>query len=71
MVRFFYVKCTKMLSFFLIAEVLTGLIYHRPAGENTSFQYSSILAISTGSSRRMRDYSMIRMLKAYENFRKP
>ena len=28
----------KMLSFFLIAEALTGLIYHRAADENFSFQ---------------------------------
>ena len=35
----------KMLSFFLVAEALTGLIYHRPAGENFSFcvQFSFIL----------------------------
>ena len=37
MVRFFYVKYAKMLSFFLVAEALTGLIYHRPPGENSSF----------------------------------
>ena len=27
----------KTLSFFLIAEALTGLIYHRPVDENSSF----------------------------------
>ena len=37
MVRFFYVKYTEMLSFFLVAEALTGLIYHRPLDENSSF----------------------------------
>ena len=37
MALFFYVKCTKMLSFFMVAEALTGLIYYRPAGENSSF----------------------------------
>ena len=37
MVRLFYVKYTTMLSFFLVAEVLTGLIYHRPQGENSVF----------------------------------
>ena len=26
-----------MLSFSLVAEALTGLIYHRPSGENSSF----------------------------------
>ena len=30
MVRFFYVKYTKILSLFLVAEVFAGLIYHRP-----------------------------------------
>ena len=27
----------KMLSFSLVAEALTGLIYHRPSGENSKF----------------------------------
>ena len=27
-----------MLSFSLVAEALTGLIYHRPSGENSNFQ---------------------------------
>ena len=27
-----------MLSFSLVAEALTGLIYHRPSGENSKFQ---------------------------------
>ena len=48
MVRFFCVKYTKMLSFFLIAEVLTGLIYHRPAGENSSFQFTPLVYQVTG-----------------------
>ena len=26
-----------MLSFSLVAEALTGLIYHRPSGENSKF----------------------------------
>ena len=39
MVRFLYVKYTEMLSFFLIAEALTGLIYHRPPSKNSSFQF--------------------------------
>ena len=30
------VKYSKMLSFSLVAEALTGLIYHRPSGENFS-----------------------------------
>ena len=34
---FFYVKYTKKSSFFLVAEALTGLIYHCSAGENSSF----------------------------------
>ena len=29
-----------MLSFSLVAEALTGLIYHRPSGENSNFQFS-------------------------------
>ena len=33
----FNVKYTKMLSFSLVAEALTGLIYHRPSGENSRF----------------------------------
>ena len=28
-----------MLSFSLVAEALTGLIYHRPSGENSNFQF--------------------------------
>ena len=39
----FNVKYTKMLSFSLVAEALTGLIYHRPSGENSNFQFSSHL----------------------------
>ena len=35
----------KMLSFFLVAEALTGLIYHRLAGENSSFSSVSLFAI--------------------------
>ena len=31
------VKYTKMLSFSLVTEALTGLIYHRPPGENSKF----------------------------------
>ena len=31
-----------MLSFFLVAEALTGLIYHRPSGENSNFQFKFI-----------------------------
>ena len=27
----------KILSFFLVAEAHTGLMYHRPAGENSNF----------------------------------
>ena len=28
-----------MLSFSLVVEALTGLIYHRPSGENSNFQF--------------------------------
>ena len=42
MVQFFYVKYTKMSSFFLVAEALTGLVYHCPLGENSSFQFSGL-----------------------------
>ena len=38
----FYVKYAKMLSFSLVAEALTRLIYHRSSGENSSFQFSSL-----------------------------
>ena len=31
-----------MLSFSLVAEALTGLIYHRPSGENSKFLPSSL-----------------------------
>ena len=30
-----------MLSFSLAAEALTGLIYHRPSGENSNFQFNA------------------------------
>ena len=30
-----------MLSFSLVEEALTGLIYHRPSDENSSFQFTS------------------------------
>ena len=32
----------KGLSFFLVAEALMGLIYHRPAGENPGFSKSAV-----------------------------
>ena len=35
--EFFSVKYSKMLSFSLVAEALTGLIYHRPSGEKFLF----------------------------------
>ena len=31
-----------MLSFALVAEALTGLIYHRPSGENSSFVFQNL-----------------------------
>ena len=36
----FSVKYSKMLSFSQVAEALTGLIYHRPSGENFSSKQS-------------------------------
>ena len=30
-----------MLSFSLVAEALTGLIYHRPSGENSKFAFGT------------------------------
>ena len=36
----FSVKYTKMLSFSLVAEALTDLIYHRPSGQNSNFQFT-------------------------------
>ena len=33
----------KMLSIFLVAEALTGLIYHRPVGENFNFQFNELI----------------------------
>ena len=33
-----------MLSFSLVAEALTGLIYHRPSGENSKFAFLRRLA---------------------------
>ena len=33
-----------MLSFFLVAEALTGLIYHRTSGENSNFQFKQSLS---------------------------
>ena len=33
----------KALSFSLVAEALTGLIYHRPAGESSGFSQSYFL----------------------------
>ena len=32
-----------MLSFSLVAEALTGLIYHRPSGENSKFLPSGLM----------------------------
>ena len=31
-----------MLSFSLVAEALTGLFYHRPLGENSTFQFGEV-----------------------------
>ena len=33
-----------MLSCFMVAEASTGLIYHRPLGENSSFQFQLFLS---------------------------
>ena len=35
-----HLKHTKTLSFSLVAEALTDLIYHHPQGKNSSFQYT-------------------------------
>ena len=35
----FMLSILKMLSFHLVEEALTALIYHRPAGENSSFPF--------------------------------
>ena len=40
-----------MLSFSLVAEALTGLIYHRPSGENSKFL--------PGSARKCRNCSVV------------
>ena len=37
---FSMLSISKTLSSSLVAEALTGLIYHRPPGENSSFQRS-------------------------------
>ena len=48
----FSFKYSKMLSFSQVAEALTGLIYHRPSGENFSsvsfylFDFLSVLGAS-------------------------
>ena len=47
-----------MLSFSLVVEALTGLIYHRPSGENSSvlqcvrpiFEYGSLSTITTSDT---------------------
>ena len=36
----------KMLNFFLVAEALTGLIYHRPTGKDASFQFTPCLKMA-------------------------
>ena len=38
-----------MLSFSLVAEALTGLIYHRPLGENLSFVVYTFLMMGEAS----------------------
>ena len=56
----FYVKHTKTLSFSLVAEILTNLVYHRSPGENSSFQFSSHLpddgrSISQNDAKKQHD----------------
>ena len=34
-----------MLSFSLVAEALTGVIYHRPSGENSNFQFRLFITL--------------------------
>ena len=38
----FSVKYSKMLCFSQVAEALTGLIYHRPSGENFSSAFKDV-----------------------------
>ena len=40
--KLFNVKYSKMLSFSQVAEALMGLIYHRPLGENFSFDNTTM-----------------------------
>ena len=39
-------KTHNFLSFSLVAEALTGLIYHRPSGENSSFVVAHLADIT-------------------------
>ena len=43
----------KTLNFSLVAEALTGLIYHRPAGENSTFHFIF------PQLQRLRDYNIM------------
>ena len=41
-VIFSMLSILKTLIFFLVADALTGLIYHRPAGENSCFSSNEV-----------------------------
>ena len=41
-----------MLSFSLVAEALTGLIYHHPSGENSNFKSPGLHQVEHGITKR-------------------
>ena len=54
-----------MLSFSLVAEALTGLIYHRPSGENSKFLFS-FLSMRMGSHMKHSFHVFHHGLKTFE-----
>ena len=53
-----------MLSFSLVAEALTGLIYHRPSGENSNFQFgSTYIGLPTKLCRWLSNFVVGRVLQ--------
>ena len=45
-----------MLSFSMVAEALTGLIYRRPSGENFSFSHTPRLMMGEVTERENNDH---------------
>ena len=52
-----------MLSFSLVAEALTGLIYHRPSGENSTLHTQKVASYMRDSAVRCMNWDSLGIIR--------